>query len=131
MTTELGSVRGVLVAVLIGLGTLTVLLSCVAVLRLPGLPAQLHGLAPAGTLGAPLICLAVAIDLGVGRSAGKALLVAFILLVTGPVAATVTARTAVHATRPPPGFDAAARDEARATEARSTEVDTGEAGGDR
>lgn len=126
MTTPLDSVRGVVVAVLIGLGTLTVLLSCVAVLRLPGLPAQLHGLAPAGTLGTPLICLAVAIDLGVGRSAGKALLVAFVLLVTGPVAATVTARTALHATRPPPGFDAAALDEAGATP-----VDTGDVGEDR
>ena len=104
MTTPLDSVRGVIVAVLLGLGTLTVLLSCVAVLRLPGLPAQLHGLAPAGTLGTPLICLAVAIDLGIGRSAGKALLVAFVLLVTGPVAATVTARTALHAKHPPTGF---------------------------
>lgn len=126
MTTPLDSVRGIVVAVLIGLGTLTVLLSCVAVLRLPGLPAQLHGLAPAGTLGTPLICLAVAIDLGIGRSAGKALLVAFVLLVTGPVAATVTARTALHANRPPPGFDAAALDEARAAE-----VGTSDAGDDR
>lgn len=107
MTTPLDSIRGVIVAVLLGLGTLTVLLSCVAVLRLPGLPAQLHGLAPAGTLGTPLICIAVAIDLGVGRSAGKALLVALVLLVTGPVAATVTAHTALHAKHPPAEFESA------------------------
>lgn len=104
MNTPTDSVRGVIVAVLLGLGTFTVLLSCVAVLRLPGLPAQLHGLAPAGTLGTPLICLAVAIDLGVGRSAGKALLIAAVLLVTGPVAATVTARAALHSDDPPDEF---------------------------
>ena len=104
MTAPLDSVRGVIVAVLLVLGTATVLLSCVAVLRLPGLPAQLHGLAPAGTLGAPLVCLGVAIDEGIGRSAGKALIVAFILLVTGPVAATATARSALNSDNPPPGF---------------------------
>jgi multicomponent Na+:H+ antiporter subunit G len=100
----LDSVRGVLVAVLLTLGTLTVLVSCVAVLRLPGLPAQLHGLAPAGTLGAPLICVGIAVDEGVGRSAGKALITALILLVTGPVAATVTSRTALNSDDPPPEF---------------------------
>jgi multicomponent Na+:H+ antiporter subunit G len=104
VTAPIDSIRGVLVAVLLGLGALTVLLSCVAVLRLPGLPAQLHGLAPAGTLGTPLICVAVAIDLGIGRSAGKALIVAAILLVTGPVAATVTARSALNSPDPPSGF---------------------------
>lgn len=104
MSAPIDSARGVVVAVLLGLGTLTVLLSCVAVLRLPGLPAQLHGLAPAGTLGAPLICIGVAVDEGVGRSAGKALLVAIVLLVTGPVAATVTARSALTGDDPPDGF---------------------------
>lgn len=104
MTAPLDSVRGIVVAVLLVAGTATVLLSCVAVLRLPGLPAQLHGLAPAGTLGTPLICVAVAIDFGIGRSAGKALLVAAVLLLTGPVAATVTARAALHSDEPPPDF---------------------------
>lgn len=108
MTAPLDSVRGVLVAVLLTFGTATVLLSCVAVLRLPGLPAQLHGLAPAGTLGAPLLCLGVAVDEGIGRSAGKALLVAFVLLVTGPVAATATARSALDSDDPPAGFRTAA-----------------------
>ena len=73
-------------------------------LRLPGLPAQLHGLAPAGTLGAPLICIGIAVDEGVGRSAGKALITALVLLVTGPVAATVTSRTALISDDPPPDF---------------------------
>jgi len=106
VTAPIDSVRGVVVAVLLALGGLTVLLSCVAVLRLPGLPAQLHGLAPAGTLGTPLICLGIAIDEGVGRSAGKALLVAFVLLVTGPVAVTVTARAALSGDDRPADFDA-------------------------
>lgn len=104
MTAPLDSVRGVVVALLLALGTATVLLSCVAILRLPGLPAQLHGLAPAGTLGAPLVCLGIAVDEGIGRSAGKALIVAFILLVTGPVAATATARSALDIDEPPAGF---------------------------
>jgi multicomponent Na+:H+ antiporter subunit G len=104
VTAPLDSVRGVLVAVLLTLGVATVLLSCAAVLRLPGLPAQLHGLAPAGTLGAPLVCLGVAVDEGIGRSAGKALIVAFVLLVTGPVAATATARSALNSAEPPPDF---------------------------
>ena len=104
MTAPLDSPRGIVVAVLLGLGCLTVLLSCVALLRLPGLPAQLHGLAPAGTLGTPLICLGVAVDEGIGRSAGKALLVAAVLLITGPVAGTVTARAALNAEDPPAGL---------------------------
>ncbi len=102
--TPIDSPRGVIVAVLVGLGTLTVLLSCVAVLRLPGLPAQLHGLAPAGTLGAPLLCLGLAVDQGIGRGAGKALLVAVVLLVTGPIATTVTARAALSSDDPPAEF---------------------------
>jgi multicomponent Na+:H+ antiporter subunit G len=115
VTAPIDSVRGVIVAVLLALGGLTVLLSCVAVVRLPGLPAQLHGLAPAGTLGTPLICLGVAIDEGVGRSAGKALLVAFVLLVTGPVAVTVTARAALADDNPPAEFDADAATSASPT----------------
>jgi monovalent cation/proton antiporter MnhG/PhaG subunit len=102
--TPIDSVRGVVVVVLLGLGTFTVLLSCVAVLRLPGLPAQLHGLAPAGTLGAPLVCLGLVVDLGIGRGAGKALLVAVILLATGPIATTVTSRAALNSEDPPEGF---------------------------
>jgi multicomponent Na+:H+ antiporter subunit G len=102
--TPIDSVRGIVVAVLLGLGTFAVLLSCVAVLRLPGLPAQLHGLAPAGSLGAPLVCLGLAIDLGVGRGAGKVLLVAVVLLLTGPIATTVTARAAISSDEPPPEF---------------------------
>jgi monovalent cation/proton antiporter MnhG/PhaG subunit len=102
--TPIDSVRGVVVAVLLGLGTFTVLLSCVAVLRLPSLPAQLHGLAPAGTLGAPLVCFGLAIDQGIGRGAGKALLVAVVLLLTGPIATTVTARAALNSDDPPAEF---------------------------
>jgi multicomponent Na+:H+ antiporter subunit G len=124
VTAPLDSVRGVIVAVLFGLGALTVLLSCVALVRLPGVPAQLHGLAPAGTLGTPLICLGVALDFGVGRSAGKALIVALVLLVTGPVAATVTARAALHGDDPPAGFrepDPAGGDIGDAYRARTTD----------
>jgi multicomponent Na+:H+ antiporter subunit G len=102
--TPIDSVRGIVVAALLGVGSFTVLLSCVAVLRLPGLPAQLHGLAPAGTLGAPLVCLGLAIDQGVGRGAGKALLVAVVLLLTGPIATTVTARAALNSDDPPEEF---------------------------
>jgi multicomponent Na+:H+ antiporter subunit G len=114
VNTSPDSVRGLVVVVLFALGALTVLLSCLAVLRLPGLPAQLHGLAPAGTLGTPLLCLGVAIDEGIGRTAGKALLVAVVLLLTGPVAATVTARSALAAEEPPAEFllDAAGQGEA-------------------
>jgi multicomponent Na+:H+ antiporter subunit G len=116
----LDSARGVVVAVLLTLGTATVLLSCIAVLRLPGLPAQLHGLAPAGTLGAPLLCLGVAVDEGIGRTAGKALLTAFVLLVTGPVAATVTARTALNDDDPPAGFRVEPGSETAAGAGRTT-----------
>lgn len=99
------TVLGVVVAALLVLGCAAVLLSCIAVLRLPGLPSQLHGLAPAGTIGAPLLCLAVALEEGVGRSAGKALMVAVVLVVTGPVTATVTARSGAQARRPVPGLE--------------------------
>jgi len=97
--------RELLVDVLLVLGCSAVLLSCVALLRLPQLAGQLHGLAPAGTIGVPLVCAAVAVDQGVGRNAGKVLIVALVLLVTGPVAATVTARAAARSTHPPPGLE--------------------------
>lgn len=99
------SVRAVLVAVLLVLGCAAVLLSCVAVLRLPRLAGQLHALAPAGTIGVPLVCVAVAVDEGAGRSAGKVLIVALVLALTGPVVATATARAAAQSTDPPPGLE--------------------------
>ncbi len=97
--------KDLLVDVLLLLGCSAVLLSCVALLRLPHLAGQLHGLAPAGTIGVPLVCAAVAIDQGVGRNAGKVLIVALVLVVTGPVAATVTARAAAQSAHPPPGLE--------------------------
>ncbi len=97
--------KDLLVDVLLLLGCSAVLLSCVALLRLPQLAGQLHGLAPAGTIGVPLVCAAVAIDQGLGRNAGKVLIVALVLVVTGPVAATVTARAAAQSAHPPPGLE--------------------------
>ncbi len=97
--------KELIVDLLLVLGCSAVLLSCVAVLRLPQLAGQLHGLAPAGTIGVPLVCASVAIDQGLGRNAGKVIIIALVLVVTGPVVATVTARAAAQSTHPPPGLE--------------------------
>lgn len=86
--------RSVVGDALLAAGVAAVLLSCLGVLVVRRLEDQLHYLAPASSLGAVLVGLAVAVQAGPGRTAAQALIVAAILAGTGPVTTTVLARTA-------------------------------------
>lgn len=79
--------------VLMGCGCAALLLAALAVLVLPTPYARLHALAPASSLGVPLICLALAVDAGPGRTAVKLLFIGALTAVSGPVVSIVIGRT--------------------------------------
>ena len=108
-------IRHLIALVLLVLGTAALLLSGFALLALPGPYARLHALAPATSLGAPLIALALAIDTGPGRAALKLLFLGALLALSGPVTTTAVGRVIAAtepglAPEPEPGADAAADD---------------------
>lgn len=78
-------IRHLIGLVLLVLGTAVLLLSGCALLALPGPYARLHALAPATSLGAPLIALALAVDTGPGRAAVKLLFIGALVALAGPV----------------------------------------------
>lgn len=80
--------------VLLWLGVAIVVLSCVAMVAFRGVYAKLHAVAPATSLGALLIGVALALQSGPGHTGGKQLFTVVVLLVTGPVVAAATARAA-------------------------------------
>ncbi|WP_327287150.1 cation:proton antiporter [Streptomyces sp. NBC_01198] len=77
-----------------GCAALLLAAAALAVLRSPY--ARLHALAPATSLGVPLICLALAVDAGAGRLAAKLLVIGALTAVSGPVTTIVVGRTMVH-----------------------------------
>jgi monovalent cation/proton antiporter MnhG/PhaG subunit len=87
--------RHVLALVLLVAGTSVLLLSACALLVLPGPYARLHALAPATSLGAPLIALALALETGPGRGAVKLLAIGALLAASGPVTAMAIGRVTV------------------------------------
>lgn len=89
--------------VLLVVGSALVIVAAVAVVVLPSVHDRLHSTAVATTLGAPLICLGLAVDsAGQPHSVFKYLFTAAILLVTGPVMTVATARAVMaHAQRNP------------------------------
>lgn len=97
-------VRHVCALVLLVGGMAALLLSAVALLVLPGPYQRLHALAPATTLGLPLICLALAVDAGPGRAAVKLLVVAALVAASGPVVTIAIGRT-VHEEGTAPSVD--------------------------
>jgi multicomponent Na+:H+ antiporter subunit G len=70
------------------------LLCCLGALRARDVYDRLHYVGPATTLGASLICLAVLVNAGFHQAGDKALLLAAILAVCGPVLTHATARAA-------------------------------------
>ncbi|WP_255952075.1 monovalent cation/H(+) antiporter subunit G [Streptomyces odontomachi] len=78
--------------VLLAAGCAVLVLSSVAFVRLPGPYARLHALAPAGSLGAPLVALAAAVQTGPGRAAVKLLLIGLLLAAGGSVCAMAAGR---------------------------------------
>jgi multicomponent Na+:H+ antiporter subunit G len=53
---------------------------------------RLHFLAPASTLGAPLVCLAVMLDLGAQRTTAKVAVIAVLVAVVQPAITAATGR---------------------------------------
>jgi multicomponent Na+:H+ antiporter subunit G len=88
----MGVREGFAVALLV-CGAAALLLAALALLALPTPYARLHALAPAGSLGVPLICLALALDAGPGRAAVKLLFIGALTAVSGPVISIVIGRT--------------------------------------
>ncbi|MFC4031923.1 monovalent cation/H(+) antiporter subunit G [Streptomyces polygonati] len=74
-------------------GAAALLLSALALLALPTPYARLHALAPATTIGVPLLTLALALDAGAGREAAKLLFIGALTAVSGPVISIVIGRT--------------------------------------
>jgi monovalent cation/proton antiporter MnhG/PhaG subunit len=85
--------RHMVALMLLVAGTAVLLLSVLALLVLPRPYPRLHALAPATSLGAPLIALALAVDTGPGRAALKLLVIGGLLAVAGPVTTMAIART--------------------------------------
>lgn len=79
--------------ILLAAGAAALLLAALALAVLPTPYARLHALAPAGSLGVPLICLGLALDAGVGREAVKLLFIGAVTGVSGPVLTVVIGRT--------------------------------------
>jgi multicomponent Na+:H+ antiporter subunit G len=80
--------------VLLALGVVTTLMSCVGVLVMPNVFDRLHFSAPATTLGAFAISLSIVVEEGWYAASVKAILVFVLLFVTNPVLTHATARAA-------------------------------------
>jgi monovalent cation/proton antiporter MnhG/PhaG subunit len=80
-------------SVLLWLGVGLELLCCAGVVVMRGVYSRLHFTAPAG-LGAIAIALAVLVHQGFSLIGDKALLVAFVVLISAPVISHATARAA-------------------------------------
>jgi len=78
--------------VLLVAGCAVLLLSALALWRLPGPFARVHALSPATSLGAPLVALGLAVDTGPGRAAVKLLVIAALLMAAGPVTSSAIGR---------------------------------------
>lgn len=88
------SVREIIVAVLLGLGVLVEFLCAVGVLVLRNPFARLHYLTPATSIGPLAIAAAVLVAESDTQARIKSVLVAVVLLVTGPILTHATARAA-------------------------------------
>lgn len=94
--------RAVCATALLAAGTAVLLLAVLAFLVLPRPYARLHALAPATSLGAPLILLALAVDAPPGRAAVKFLVIAALMVLGGTLTTLAMARvTAEHEGRLP------------------------------
>ena len=84
--------RDVVVAVLLGLGVASVLISSLGLLASKGPYEQLHFTGPAGTIAPVAVAAAVLVEEPLSSMGIKSVLTAGILLVTSPVLVHATAR---------------------------------------
>jgi monovalent cation/proton antiporter MnhG/PhaG subunit len=88
------SVQDVVVGVLLAVGTLSVLLSCVGVVVMRTALDRLHFTAPAGTIAPVLFAAAVLVEEPLSSAGVKAVIVAVLIVVTTPSLSHATARAA-------------------------------------
>lgn len=77
-------------------GTLFIVVAAVGVLRLPDLLMRMHAATKAGTLGAGLLLVAVAVSAPETSVMARAIATVVFLLLTAPIAAHLIARAAYH-----------------------------------
>jgi multicomponent Na+:H+ antiporter subunit G len=106
---------------LLGCGVAVLLLSALALLVLPGPYGRLHALSPAGSLGVPLVSLALALDAGPGRAAVKLLFIGALTALTGPALAIVIGRTIARETEEDREDDEAGTQGARGADDATTD----------
>jgi multicomponent Na+:H+ antiporter subunit G len=82
------------VGVLAVLGVALMVIAGLGIVRMPDLPTRMHASSKAGTLGAALILVAVALGFADGAVAVRAILIIGFLFLTAPVASHVIARAA-------------------------------------
>lgn len=85
-----------LVVVLMGMGSLFMLLSAVGVLRMPDLFTRMHAATKVGTVGVSGLMLAVAVHMDSLKVTAPALTIIAFFLVTAPIAAHMIGRAAYH-----------------------------------
>ena len=88
------SVQAVVVAILLGVGTAGIVLSCAGLLSGREALDRLHFTAPAATIAPACFVVAVLIEEPLSSAAVKAVLVALVLFVTEPVLSHAIARAA-------------------------------------
>jgi len=88
------SVGGVVVDVLLAIGSLSVLLSCAGLLATRDAWDQLHFTGPATVIAPVAFALAVLVEEPLSSAGVKAVLIAIVMLLTGPVLLHATARAA-------------------------------------
>ena len=86
--------RHVLCAGLLVAAVLVQWLCCLGIVRMRGVYNRLHFLGPATLLGPPLIAAAVLVDGASAQASVKSVLLALILVITGPVTSHALARAA-------------------------------------
>jgi multicomponent Na+:H+ antiporter subunit G len=84
----------VAVTVVAALGILLMVVAGIGLLRMPDLLTRMHASSKAGTLGATLVLLAVALHFGDAAVAARVVVVCVFLLLTAPIASHVIARAA-------------------------------------
>jgi len=87
-------VRDVIVAVLLGVGGATALMSSLGVLLMRDALDRLHFTAPASTVSPVVFAAAVLVEEPLSSAAVKAIIVALVIIVTTPVLTHATARAA-------------------------------------
>ena len=82
------------IAMLLGIGLISTLLSCLALLLMKDLYERLHYLSPPATVGIACFSVAVIIDKPLNQAAIKSVLILIVLLVMNAVLTHATARAA-------------------------------------